>query len=120
MRDECVTVNGLTVSWLQNEEIYGTPSESVVPVQILVNLANINRIKVELLIRLFDLRWETRFSILSLRTFGEVEPFLAQDGTSDKTNTIDNFHNSGSNETMQKVLASIVQLWWIFPKNLGG
>ena len=49
-----------------------------------------------------------RFSIFSLRTFGKVEPFLAPDETLDEINTNNIFHNSGSNETMQKVLASIV------------
>ena len=38
----------------------------------------------------------------------KVEPFFGQDETSDETNTLNIFHNSGSNETMQKVLATIV------------
>ena len=66
------------------------------------------RKKVELLIRLFDLCWETRFSNFSLRTFGQVGPFLGQDGTSDETYTLSKIDISGSNETKQKVLASIV------------
>ena len=64
--------------------------------------------KVKLLIRLFDLRWETRFSIFSLRTFAKVGPFLGPDETSDETNTKNIFHYSGSNETMQNALAPVV------------
>ena len=67
-----------------------------------------NRKKVELLIRLVDLCWEMRFSIFSLRTFGKVEPFLGLDETSDKINTKNIFHISGSNETMQNALALVV------------
>ncbi len=77
-------------------------------VVVVDNVAVVDREKVELLIRLFDLRWETRFSIFSLRTFAKVGPFLGPDETSDETNTKNIFHYSGSNETMQKVLASIV------------
>ena len=40
--------------------------------------------------------------------FAEVEPFLGRDGTSDETNTKNIFRYSGSNETMQNVLGSIV------------
>ena len=43
-----------------------------------------------------------------MRTFGKVEPFSERDGTSDKTNTKYSFRYSGSNETMQNVLGSIV------------
>ena len=64
--------------------------------------------KVEVLILLFDLRWETRFSIFSLWTFEEVEPFSAPDETSDEINTKNIFHISGSNETMQNALAPVV------------
>ncbi len=35
-------------------------------------------------------------------------------------NTENSLDNSGSDETMQKVLASIVYLWRIFQKNVGG
>ena len=52
-----------------------------------------------------------RFSNFSLKTFEKVGPFLGQDETSDEINTENIFHNSGSSETMQKVLAAIVQLW---------
>ena len=40
--------------------------------------------------------------------FAEVGPFPVPDGTLDEINDINIFHDSGSNETMQKVLASIV------------
>ena len=66
------------------------------------------RKKVELLIQLFDLCCKARFSIFSLGKFEEAGLFLGQDETLDETNTKNIFHNSGSNETMQKVLASIV------------
>ena len=49
-----------------------------------------------------------RFSNFSSRMFGKVEPFPALDETSDEINTRNIFHNAGSNETMQKVLALIV------------
>ena len=75
---------------------------------ILSTLSTFSRKKVELLIRLFDFPWETRFSNFSLRRFGKVGPFLGQGETSDETNTINKFHNYGSNETMQKVLVLIV------------
>ena len=67
-----------------------------------------NRKKVELIIWLFDLCWEMRFSNFSLGTFEKVEPFVAQDETSDETYTLSKIDISGSNETKQKVLASIV------------
>ena len=41
-------------------------------------------------------------------TFEKVEPFLGQDGTSDEINTKNIFRYSGSNETMQNILGSIV------------
>ena len=62
----------------------------------------------ELLIRLFDLCSEMRFSIFFLRRFKKVALFLGQDETSDETNTTNIFHNSGSNEKMQNVLASVI------------
>ena len=49
-----------------------------------------------------------RFSNFSLGTFEQVEPFSGQDGTSDETYTLSKMDISGSNETKQKVLASIV------------
>ena len=38
----------------------------------------------------------------------KVEPFFGQDETTDETNTLNIFHNSGSNETMQNALAPVV------------
>ena len=49
-----------------------------------------------------------RFSIFSLRTFAKVEPFPAPDETSDEIDNLSKTDISGSNETMQKVLALIV------------
>ena len=46
--------------------------------------------------------------------FAEVGPFLGPDETSDKINTKNIFHISGSNETMQKALAPVVYFWRIF------
>ena len=46
--------------------------------------------------------------------FEEVGPFSAPDGTSDETDTKNTFRYSGSNETMQNVLGSIVFFWRIF------
>ena len=56
----------------------------------------------------FDLRWETRFSNFILGTFEQVEPFWEQYGPDVDINNVNSLDNSGSNETMQKVLASIV------------
>ena len=42
------------------------------------------------------------------RAFEQVEPFLGQYETSDETYTLSKIDISGSNETKQKVLASIV------------
>ena len=69
---------------------------------------SIHRKKVKLLIWLFDLCWETRFSIFSLGTFEKVGPFLGLDGTSDEIKTKNIFHISGSIETMQNALAAVV------------
>ena len=64
--------------------------------------------KVELLIRFFEPFWISRVFHFSLRTFLEVgdlpEPLVA----SDETYTQSKFDISGSNETMQNALASIV------------
>ena len=64
--------------------------------------------KVELLIRFFEPFWISRVFHFILRTFGKVaghpEPF----GASDETNTQSKIDISGSNETMQNALASIV------------
>jgi hypothetical protein len=64
--------------------------------------------KVELLIRFFEPFWISRVFHFSLRTFGEVEPHPEPLGASDETYTQSKFDISGSNETMQNALASIV------------
>ncbi len=52
--------------------------------------------------------------------FEEVGPFPAPDKTSDEIDNLSEIDISGSNETMQKVLASIVLLLRIFQKKFGG
>ena len=55
-----------------------------------------------------------------LRQFGEVVPFYDLYEADVDITTKNSLDNSGSNETMQKVLAWIVKLWRIFQKNFGG
>ena len=55
-----------------------------------------------------------------MRQFGKVGPFCDLYGADVDINTNNSLDNSGSNETMQKVLASIVWLRRNFQKNLGG
>ena len=43
-----------------------------------------------------------------MRKFGEVEPFCDLNGADVDINTINSLDNSGSNETIHKLLASIV------------
>ena len=64
--------------------------------------------KVELSIRFFEPFWISRVFHFFLRTFGEVEAHPGPLGTSDETYTQSKFDISGSNETMQNALASIV------------
>ena len=64
--------------------------------------------KVELLIRFFEPFWISRVFHFSLGTFGEVVDLPGPLGTSDETYTLSKFDISGSNETMQNALASIV------------
>ena len=64
--------------------------------------------KVELLIRFFEPFWISRVFHFFLRTFGEVEAHPGPLGASDETYTQSKFDISGSNETMQNALASIV------------
>ena len=66
---------------------------------------------------IFDSCWKNNFC---LGTFGEVVPFCEPNGPDVDINNINSLDNSGSNETMQKVLASIVQLQRSFQKNFGG
>ena len=64
--------------------------------------------KVELLIRFFELFWISRVFHFSLRTFEEVGDLPDPLGALDETYTQSKFDISGSNETMQNALASIV------------
>ena len=64
--------------------------------------------KVELLIRFFEPYWISRVFHFSLGTFEEVEGLPGPHETSDETYTQSKFDISGSNETMQNALASIV------------
>ena len=64
--------------------------------------------KVELLIRFFEPFWILRVFHFSLGTFAEAEDLADPLGTSDETYTPSKFDISGSNETMQNALASIV------------
>ena len=64
--------------------------------------------KVELLIRFFEPFWISRVFHFSLRTFEEVEHLPGPLVASDETYTQSKFDISGSNETMQNALASIV------------
>ena len=49
-----------------------------------------------------------------LRKFGKVEEFHGPNEADVDINTKNSLDNSGSNETLQNALASIVQLWRIF------
>ena len=64
--------------------------------------------KVELLIRFFEPFWISRVFHFFLRTFEEVADLPGPLGASDETYTQSKFDISGSNETMQNALASIV------------
>ena len=64
--------------------------------------------KVELLIRFFEPFWISRIFHFSLRTFAKVEGLPDPLGASDETYTQSKIDISGSNETMQNALASIV------------
>ena len=57
---------------------------------------------------IFDSCWRNEVSNFRLRKFAEVEPFCDLYGADVDINTKNSLDNSGSNETMQKVLASIV------------
>ena len=74
---------------------------------VLINKVLIPK-KVELLIRFFEPFWISRVFHFSLGTFAEVaghpDPLVA----SDETYTHNKIDISGSNETMQNALASIV------------
>ena len=57
---------------------------------------------------IFDSCWRNEVSNFCLRKFEEVVPFCEHYGPDVDINNINSLDNSGSNETMQKVLASIV------------
>ena len=57
---------------------------------------------------IFDSCCRKEVSNFCLRQFGKVEPFCEPLGWRVDINNINSLDNSGSNETMQKVLASIV------------
>ena len=69
---------------------------------------------------IFDSCWRNEVSNFRIRKFAQVGPVCEPNRPDVDINNISSLDNSGSNETMQKVLASIVQLWRIFPKDLGG
>ena len=59
-------------------------------------------------IRFFEPFWISRVFHFSLRTFEQVEGLPEPLGTSDEIYTLSEIDISGSNETMQNALASIV------------
>ena len=97
--------------------LHGTPSiDETVVVKDGAFKSNIGVVpkKVELLIRLFEPFWISRVFHFSLGTFGEVGDLPDPFGASDETCTQSKIDISGSNETMQNALASIVWVWRIF------
>ena len=77
----------------------------------------LSRKKSNYVIQFFELHWRSRFSHFFLRKFGKVKGHLGPNDTSDKTYTQKRFWSSGSNETMQNVLASTF-IFWEFFKNI--
>ena len=57
---------------------------------------------------IFDSCWRNEVFNFCLGKFAEVGPFCEPNGPDVDINNINSLDNSGSNETMQKVLASIV------------
>jgi hypothetical protein len=57
---------------------------------------------------IFDSCWRDEVSNFRLRQFEEVVPFCEPNGPDVDINNKNSLDNFGSNETMQKVLASIV------------
>ena len=57
---------------------------------------------------IFDSCWRNEVSNFRLRKFAKVGPFCEPNEPDVDINNINSLDNSGSNETMQKVLASIV------------
>ena len=69
---------------------------------------------------IFDSCWRNEVSNFCLRQFAKVEPFCGPLGWCVDINTRNSLDNSGSNETVQKVLALIVWLQRNFQKKFGG
>ena len=67
-----------------------------------------SREKIEDYLRFLTHAGETRFPSFQVSKFAEVEPFCDLYEADVDINTKNSLDNSGSNETMQKVLASIV------------
>ena len=59
---------------------------------------------------IFDSCWRNEVSDFRLRQFEQVVPFCEHYGADIEINTRNSLDNSGSNDTMQKVLALIVRL----------
>ena len=57
---------------------------------------------------IFDPCWRNEVSNFRLRKFAQVVPFCEPNGADVDINTENSLDNSGSNESMKKVLASIV------------
>ena len=75
---------------------------------LLLNCESFVPKRVELSIRFFEPFWISRVFNFFLRTFGKVEGHPGPLEPSDETYTQSKFDISGSNETMQNALASIV------------
>ena len=69
---------------------------------------------------IFDSFWRNEVSNFLLRKIGKVKPFCDLYVADVDINTENSLDNSGSNETMQKVLALIVRLQRSFQKYFGG
>ena len=80
----------------------------------------IYREKIADYLQFFDSCWRHEVSNFCLRQFGEVETFCEPHEADVDINNINSLDNSGSNETMQKVLALIVWLWRNFQKKFEG
>ena len=77
-------------------------------------LVMLSRKKSNYVIRFFESYWRLPFFHFSLRKFGEVEVLHGPNGADVDINAKNSLDNSGSNETLQNALASIVKLSRIF------
>ena len=80
------------------------PTKHTIRSQIFFILSGKNR----RLSSIFDSCWRNEVSNFRLGKFEQVEPFCEPNGADVDINNINSLDNSGSNETMQKVLALIV------------